>query len=82
MEEDTKIPDWLTQTSIYYWGPQSLSELYKKRKPGSPWNDKWRGLAKITHISTKGKIDFETPDHGQFRGWHTDRIKPFIICDL
>ncbi|KAF8471100.1 hypothetical protein BDZ91DRAFT_717717 [Kalaharituber pfeilii] len=63
----------------YHVGDLILFQNYAKRgKPGSPWDDKWRGPAKITHISTKGKI----PDHSQYRGRHTDRIKPFIFCNF
>lgn len=67
----------------YFMGDLVLFQNYaKKGKFGKPWEDKWRGPVKITKVSTKGKIDFESVDGTKYKGWHADRIKPFILREM
>ncbi|RPB19942.1 hypothetical protein L211DRAFT_870938 [Terfezia boudieri ATCC MYA-4762] len=67
----------------YLVGDLVLFQNYAKRhKPGSPWEDRWKGPARITYITSKGKIDFQTTNGTIHKGWHTDRVKPFILREL
>ena len=64
----------------YYVGDLVLYQSYaKKGKPGDPWSDRWRGPAIIVKVTSKGKVDFRLPDGTVYKGWHSDRIKPFIL---
>jgi hypothetical protein len=46
---------------------------------GRPWDDRWRGPAQIIHITRKGKLDLQHPSGDVIRGWHTDKVRPYVL---
>jgi len=56
-----------------------LQNYAKQHKPGNPGEDRWKGPAKITYNSFKGKIDFDSTNGTIHRGWLIDRVNPFIL---
>ena len=64
----------------YHAGDLILYQNYAKRnKPGDPWSVRWRGPATGTRVTSKGKVDFRLLDGTVCKGWHSDRLKPFIL---
>jgi hypothetical protein len=46
---------------------------------GRPWDRRWKGPFKITHISRKGKVDLVDSIGTRLRGWHTDKLQPYHL---
>jgi hypothetical protein len=46
---------------------------------GRPWDRRWKGPFKITHISRKGKVDLVDSIGTRLRGWHTDKLRPYHL---
>jgi hypothetical protein len=46
---------------------------------GRPWDLRWKGPFKITHISRKGKVDLVDSIGTRLRSWHTDKLRPYHL---
>ena len=55
------------------------SELCQTRETRDPWSDRWKGPALGIRVTSKGKVDSRLLDGMAYKGWHSDRIKPFIL---
>jgi transposase InsO family protein len=64
----------------YRVGDLVLYQNYSlKGKPGHPWAHRWRGPVTIIHISFKGKLDLQHPEGDIMKGWHTDKVRPYVL---
>jgi hypothetical protein len=64
----------------YRVGDLVLYQNYSlKGKPGHPWAHRWRGPVTIIHISSKGKLDLQHPEGDVMKGWHSDKVRPYVL---
>jgi hypothetical protein len=50
-----------------------------KGKPGHPWEHRWKGPVTVVRLASKGNLDLEHPEGDVMKGWHTDKVRPYVL---
>jgi hypothetical protein len=66
---------------VYSVGDWVLYQNYKiAEKFGNPFEPRWFGPVIIIAISSRKKLDLQVPfSHDVLKGWHTDKVKPYML---